>query len=64
MNFLGVLMARRKILNKNPQEGDVKTMPSNPNARWRYTNGKWVYIKKPKGYFKRSTKTSEKGMGK
>ena len=55
-------MARRKILNKNPQEGDVKTMPSNPNARWRYTNGKWVYIKKPKGYFKKEHGVGKKGF--
>ena len=38
---------------KNPQEGDIKIYPANPNAKWRYTNGKWVYIKKPKGYFKK-----------
>ena len=24
-------MARGKVLNKNPQEGDIKIMPSNPN---------------------------------
>lgn len=40
-------MARGKVLNKNPQEGDIKIMPSS-NAKWMYTNGKWVYIKKPK----------------
>jgi len=37
----------------NPQEGDIKIYPSKPNEKWRYTNGKWVYIKKPKGYFKK-----------
>ena len=28
-------MARGKVLFKNPQEGDIKIMPSNPNAKWR-----------------------------
>ena len=37
----------------NPQEGDIKIYPSKPNEKWRYTNGEWVYIKKPKGYFKK-----------
>ncbi len=46
-------MPRGKILNKNPQEGDIKIMPSNPSSKWRYTNGKWVYMKKQKGYFKK-----------
>ena len=40
-------MARGKVLNKNPQEGDIKIIPSS-NTKWMYTNGKWVYIKKPK----------------
>ena len=40
-------MARGKVLNKNPQEGDIKIMPSS-NAKWMYTNGKWVYVKKPR----------------
>ena len=46
-------MARGKVLFKNPQEGDIKIYPSKPNEKWRYTNGEWVYIKKPKGYFKK-----------
>ena len=53
-------MARGKVLNKNPQEGDIKIMPSNPNAKWRYTNGEWVYIKKPKGYFKKDQPKPQK----
>ena len=53
-------MARGKVLFKNPQEGDIKIMPSNPNAKWRYTNGEWVYIKKPKGYFKKDQPKPEK----
>ena len=40
-------MARGKVLNKNPQEGDIKIMPSS-NTKWMYTNGKWVYVKKPR----------------
>ena len=44
----------------NPQEGDIKIYPSNPNAKWRYTNGEWVYIKKPKGYFKKDQPKPEK----
>jgi hypothetical protein len=46
-------MARGKVLFANPQEGDIKIYPSNPNVKWRYTNGEWVYVKKPKGYFKK-----------
>ena len=38
---------------KNPQEGDIKFYPAKPNEKWRYTNGKWVYIKKPKEHFKK-----------
>ena len=41
-------MARGKVLFKNPQEGDIKINPSNPNSTWIYTNGKWVYVKKRK----------------
>lgn len=52
-------MARGKLLNKNPQEGDIKIMPSN-NTKWIYTNGKWVYIKKPKGYFKKDQPKPQK----
>ena len=52
-------MARGKLLNKNPQEGDIKIMPSN-NTKWKYTNGKWVYIKKPKGYFKKDQPKPQK----
>jgi hypothetical protein len=46
-------MARGKVLFKNPQEGDIKIYPAKPNEKWIYTDGKWVYIKKPKGYFKK-----------
>ena len=52
-------MARGKLLNKNPQEGDIKIMPSN-NTKWIYTNGKWVYIKKPKKYFKKDQPKPQK----
>ena len=45
---------------KNPQEGDIKIYPAKPNTKWRYTNGEWVYIKKPKGYFKKDQPKLEK----
>ena len=46
-------MARGKVLFANPQEGDIKIYPEKPNEKWIYTDGKWVYIKKPKEHFKK-----------
>ena len=46
-------MARGKVLFANPQEGDIKIYPKKPNEKWIYTDGKWVYIKKPKEHFKK-----------
>lgn len=40
-------MTKSKGIRKQPKEGDIKIFPSN-NTKWKFTNGKWVYIKKPK----------------
>ena len=40
-------MTKSRGIRKKPKEGDIKIFPSN-NTKWKFTNGKWVYIKKPK----------------
>tara|TARA_B100000282_G_C31660749_1_gene457426 strand:+ start:190 stop:1008 length:819 start_codon:yes stop_codon:yes gene_type:complete len=40
-------MTKSRGIRKQHKEGDIKIMPSN-NTKWRYTNGKWVYVKKPR----------------
>jgi hypothetical protein len=41
-------MTKSRGIRKQHKEGDIKIMPSHPNAKWRYTNGEWVYVKKPR----------------
>tara|TARA_R100000353_G_C6484820_1_gene190177 strand:+ start:41 stop:1084 length:1044 start_codon:yes stop_codon:yes gene_type:complete len=53
-------MTKSRGIRKQHKEGDIKIVPSRPNAKYRYTDGKWVYVKKPKGYFKKDQPKPEK----
>ena len=40
-------MTKSRGIRKQYKEGDIKIMPSS-KTKWRYTNGEWVYVKKPR----------------
>ena len=52
-------MTKSRGIRKKPKEGDIKIFPSN-NTKWKFTNGKWVYIKKPKDEWIRNNNNEEK----